>query len=146
MSRSGWQPPAPRSLMLARISFWSAKRCKKNTTFVKRNRPSKPQHWTWGMGLGIRCMMHWCGVSLLFLYNHRDLSLSISICPHLYLSIDLYLSLSIYMSTYMTANMYTYMPIYMYIDIPTYANTRTCTDAEKKARRRENKASAALRL
>ena len=46
----------------------------------------------------------------------------------------------------MTANMYTYMPIYMYIDIPTYANTRTCTDAEKKARRRENKASAALRL
>ena len=49
-------------------------------------------------------------------------------------------------STYMTANMYTYMPIYMYIDIPTYANTRTCTDAEKKARRRENKASAALRL
>ena len=29
MSRSGWQPPAPRSSMLARIGFWSAKRCKK---------------------------------------------------------------------------------------------------------------------
>ena len=48
----------------------------------------------------------------------------------------------------MTANMYTYMPIYMdiYKDKPTYAHTRTYTDAEKKARRRENKASAALRL
>ena len=49
-------------------------------------------------------------------------------------------------SSYMTANMYTHIPIYIHIDIPTYANTRTYTDAEKKARRRENKASAALRL